>query len=117
MCRCRSSATKVRAVGERDGDESTDEEYTPVQPITDVTTGGKTVKCLIDSGAGVNVIDTCTFNELGNIHISPISKTIYGYISAEPLSVVGMFEANITSRVTSKCSFALFCVVNGQMGI
>ena len=38
-------------------------------------------------------------------------------VPAEPLPVVGMFEANITSRVTSKCSFALFCVVNGQMEI
>ena len=64
-------------MSERDSFESTDEEYTyrvtlhsvhdEAQPLTEMTIGGKTVKCLIDSGAGVNVIDTRTFNQLGNI--------------------------------------------------
>ena len=59
---------------ERDGDESTDEEYTyritlhsecdKVQPLTEIIIGEKTVKCLIDSGAGVNVIDSFSFNQL-----------------------------------------------------
>jgi len=59
---------------EKGGDESTDEEYTycitlhsmrdKIQPFTAVTIEGKRVKCLIDSGAGVNIIDTCSFNQL-----------------------------------------------------
>ena len=46
---------------ERDGDESTDEEYTyritlhsvrdKVQPLTEVIIGDRRVKCLIESGA------------------------------------------------------------------
>jgi len=77
VCRGRPSVKKVHTVSERDSDESTDEEYTyritlhsvhdEAQPLTEMTIGGKTVKCLIDPGAGVNVIDTCTFNQLGNI--------------------------------------------------
>ena len=61
-------------MGDGDSDESTDEEYTyrvtlhsvrdKAQPLTEVIIEGKTVKCLIDSGAGVNVIDTYTFNQI-----------------------------------------------------
>ena len=72
--------------------------------------------CLIDSGAGVNVIDTCSFNQLKNIHIQPTSKRIYGYRSTKPLPVVGKFEAEIKSRVTSKSTVTQFCVVDGCDG-
>ena len=112
VCRSRSNSTKVNAVDEKDDDESTDEEYTyritlhsmrdTMQPLTEITIGDKTVTCLIDSGAGVNVIDTCSFNQLKNMHIQPTSKRIYGYRSTKPLPVVGKFEAEIKSRVTSK---------------
>jgi len=111
---------------EKGGDESTDEEYTyritlhsmrdKIQPFTAVTIGGKRVKCLIDSGAGVNVINTCSFNQLENIHITPTSKRIYGYRSSEPLPVIGKFEAEIMSGVTSKSTVTQFCVVNGCDG-
>lgn len=60
------------------------------------------MKCLIDSGAGVNVIDTHTFNQMEKIHISSTSRKFYVYISTKPLPVVGTFEANIKSKVTSK---------------
>ena len=113
VCRSRLNFKKVNTVDERDGNESTDEEYTyritlhsmrdKMQPFTAVTIGGKRVKCLIDSGAGVNVIDTCSFNQLEDIHITPTSKKIYGYRSSEPLpAVIGTFEAEIMSGVTSK---------------
>ena len=65
---------------------------------------------------GVNVIDTYTFNQMENIHISPTLKKIYGYRSSEPLPVVGTFEANIKSGVTNKFKVAQFCVVDGQDG-
>ena len=91
VCRSRSNSTKVNAVDEKDDDESTDEEYTyritlhsmrdKMQPLTEITIGDKTVTCLIDSGVGVNVIDTCSFNQLKNMHIQPTSKRIYGYRS------------------------------------
>lgn len=126
VCRSRLTAKKVNTVGEGDSDESTDEEYTyritlhsvrdKAQPLTEVIIGEKTVKCLIDSGAGVNVIDTYTFNQMENIHISPTLKKIYGYRSSEPLPVVGTFEANIKSGVTNKFKVAQFCVVDGQDG-
>ena len=117
---------KVNTVDEKDGDESTDEEYTyritlhsmrdKIQPFTEITIGGKRVKCLIDSGAGVNVIDTCSFNQLESIPITPTSKRIYGYRSSEPLPVIGKFEAEIKLGVTSKSTVMQFCVVDGCDG-
>ncbi|KAL9982765.1 hypothetical protein ACROYT_G004862 [Oculina patagonica] len=99
VCQSRLNSKKVNTVEEKDSDESTDEEHTyritlhsmrdKIQPFTAVTIGGKKVKCLIDSGAGVNVIDTCSFNQLENIDITPTSKRIYGYRSSKPLPVVG----------------------------
>ena len=80
LCRRRWSAKKVHALGKRDSDECTGEEYTysitrhsvldEAQLSTEVTIGGKTVKWLIDSEARVNVNDTCTFDQVGNTHIS-----------------------------------------------
>ena len=106
--------------------ESTNEEYTyrftlhsvrdKAHPLTEVIIEGKTVKCLIDSGAGVNVIDTYTFNQMENVHISPTSKKIYGYRSTEPLPVVGTFEASIKSGVTNKFKITQFCAVDKQDG-
>ena len=99
VSRSRLTSKKVNAVDDRDGDESTHEEYTycitinsvrdKLQPQTEVVIGGKTVKCLIVSGAGVNVIDACSFNQLENVPISPTSKRIYGYRPTEPLPVIG----------------------------
>ena len=116
------NAKKVNAVEGKD-DESTDEECTyritlhlmrdKIQQLTEITIGDKTVTCLIDSGTGVNVIDTCFFNRLKNMHIQPTSKRIYGYRSAKPLPVVGKFEAEIKSSVTSKSTVTQFCVVEG----
>lgn len=68
-----------------------------------------TVKCLINSGAGVNVIDMHTFNQMENIYISPTTKKIYGYIPNEPLPVIGTFEANIKSEVISKAKVTQLC--------
>ena len=85
-----------------------------MQPLTEITIGNKTVTCLIDSGAGVNVIDTSSFNQLKNMHIQPTSKRIYGYRSTKPLPVVGKFEAEIKSSVTSKSTVMQFCVVDGR---
>ena len=126
VCRSKSNSTKVNALDDRDGDESTDEEYTyritlhsmrdKMQPLTEITIGNKTVTCLIDSGAGVNVIDTSSFNQLKNMHIQPTSKKIYGYRSSKPLPVVGKFEAEVKSSVTSKSTVTQFCVVDGCDG-
>jgi len=56
---------KVNALDDKDGDESTDEEYTlritlhsmrdKMQPLTEIAIGNETVTCLIDSGVEVNV--------------------------------------------------------------
>ena len=126
MCRSRLTAKKVNTGGEGYSDESTNEEYTyritlhcvcdKAQPLTEVIIGEKTLKCLIGSGAGVNVVDTYTFNQMENIHISPTLKKIYGYRSFDPLPVVGTFEANIKSGVTNQFKVAQFCVVDGQDG-
>ena len=122
----RSTSKKVNTVDKRDGDESTDEEYTyritlhsvrdKVQPLTEVIIEDKTVKCLIDSGAGVNVIDSCSFNQLENVHLLPTSKKIYGYRSTEPLPVVGKFEAEVKASVTSKSKGTQFRIVDGSDG-
>ena len=119
VCRSKSNSTKVNALDDKDGDESTDEEYTyritlhsmhdKMQPLTEITIGNKTVTCLIDSGAGVNVIETSSFNQLKNMHIQPTSKRIYGYRSSKPLPVVGKFE-------NSKSTVTQFCVVDGCDG-
>ena len=87
-------------------------DMTELSPINKITIGDKTVTCLIDSGAGVNVIDTCSFNQLKNMHIQPTSKRIYGYRSTKPLR--GLTE--LKSRVTSKSTVTQFCVVDGCDG-
>jgi len=46
--------------------------------------------------------------ELENMHIQPTSKRIYGYRSTKPLPLVGKFEAEIKSRVTSKLTVTQF---------
>ena len=112
---------------ERDSDESTDEEYTyrislhsvrdKVQPLTEVIIGDMTVKYLIDSGAEVNAMDSCSFNQPDNDHLLPTSKKIYGYRSIEPLSIVGMFEAKVKWSVTGKSKITQFCVVDGLVEI
>ena len=97
---------------ERDGDESTDEEYTycitlhsvrdKVQPLTEVIIGDRTMKCLIESGAGVNVIDSCSFNQLENVHLLPTSKKSCRYRSTEPLSrllIVDLNGATVFSKI------------------
>jgi len=100
-------------VDERDGDESTDEEYTYL--ITLHSNRDK-VQRLIDSGAGVNAIDSCSFNQLENVHLLPTSKKIYGYRSTEPLPVVGKFEAEVKSSVTGKSKGTQFCIYHGSDG-
>ena len=105
---------------ERDGNESTDEEYTyritlhfvhdKVQPLTEVIIGNRTMQCLIDSGAGVNVIDSCSFDQLENVHLLPTSKKSYGYRSTEPFPVVAKFEAEVKSSMTGKSKVTiLYC--------
>jgi len=126
VCRSKSNSTKGNALDDKDGDESTDEEYTyritlhsmrdKMQPLTEITIGNKTVPCLIDSGPGVSVSDTSSFNQLKNMRIQPTSKRIYGYRSSKPLPVVGKFEAEIKSSVTSKSTVTQFCVVDGCDG-
>ena len=83
---------RVNTVEEKDDDDSTDEKCTyqvtlhsmrdkisiPCvtkcsRRLTEITIGDKTVTCLIDSGTGVNVIDTSFFNQLKNMHIQPTS--------------------------------------------
>ena len=126
VCRSRSTSKNVNAVDERDGDESTDEEYTyritlhsvrdQVQPLTEVIVWDRTVKCLIESGAGVNVIDSRSFNQLENVHLLPTSKKSYGYRSTEPLPVVGNFEAEVKSSVTGKSKVTQFCIIDRSDG-
>ncbi|KAK3740432.1 hypothetical protein QZH41_004600 [Actinostola sp. cb2023] len=84
-------------------------------PVSEVTIGNKTVKCLIDSGAGVNVIDSHTYNKL-NIPLSPTSKKIYSYQATKPLPVLGKFEADVISAVTNTSNIAQFYVVDGADG-
>ena len=43
----------------------------------------------------MNSIDSCSFNQLENVHLLPTSKKIYGYRSTEPLPVVGKMEAEV----------------------
>ena len=83
---------RVNTVEEKDDDESTDEKCTYKGSLhsirnkisipcvtkcsrrqTEITIGDKTVTCLIDSGAGVSIIDTCSFNQLKNMHIQSTS--------------------------------------------
>ena len=74
------------------------------------------MKCVIDSGEGVNVIDSCSFNQLENAHLLPTSKKIYGYRSTEPLPVVKKFEAEVKSSVTGKSKVTQFCIVDVSDG-
>ncbi|KAK3697503.1 hypothetical protein QZH41_002099 [Actinostola sp. cb2023] len=129
VCKSKSTSKRVNATKEKESDDqsddSTDEEYTyrvtlhslqdKGHPVSEVTIGNKTVKCLIDSGAGVNVIDSHTYNKL-NIPLSPTSKKIYSYQAVKPLPVLGKFEANVISAVTNTSNIAQFYVVDGADG-
>ncbi|KAK3751390.1 hypothetical protein QZH41_002583 [Actinostola sp. cb2023] len=130
VCKSKSTSKRVNATKEKESDDqsddSTDEEYTyrvtlhslqdKGDPVSEVTIGNKTVKCLIDSGAGVNVIDSHTYNKL-NIPLSPTSKKIYSYqATKQPLPVLGKFEADVISAVTNTSNIAQFYVVDGADG-
>ncbi|KAK3752457.1 hypothetical protein QZH41_007499 [Actinostola sp. cb2023] len=129
VCNSKSTCKRVHATKEKESDDqsddSTDEEYTyhvtlhslqdKGHPVSEVTIGNKTVKCLIDSGAGVNVIDSHAYNKL-IIPLSPTSKKIYSYQAIKPLPVLGKFEANVISAVTNTSNIAQFYVVDGADG-
>ena len=100
VCRSIPATKKVNTVEVNNGDDSTDE-YTyhitlhfmqdKIQPLNEVNIEGKTVKCLIDLGAGVNVIDPCSFNQLKNIDITPTSK---GFMVIDLLSLCRLLESS-----------------------
>ena len=126
ICKSRPAGKRVNAAIEKESDESSDEEYAfsvtlhSVQnkgyPVSEVIIGNKSVKCLIDSGAGVNVIDSKTYSEMSTIPLQSTSKKIYGYQATAPLPLKGKFESSITSKLTSRSKIAEFYVIEGRDG-
>jgi hypothetical protein len=62
------------------------------RPITNVQLNGNTIKILIDSGSGSNVIDEATFKSLKNPPERKTAKTkIYAFDSNRAIPVIGEF--------------------------
>lgn len=122
---CKSKESKKVNVVEPTRHESTDEEYVynfsvlPIatnKPNTEVMIGETSVKCLIDSGAGVNIIDLKTFNTMRSVKLLPITKKIFAYKSRQPIPVKGEFKSVVQSSLTGQSKEAHFCVVEGSDG-
>ena len=64
----------------------------------------------------MNDFDACSFNQHENVSILPISKTIYGYRSTEPLPVICKFQAEVKSSMTGHSKVTQFCIVDGSDG-
>ena len=58
----------------------------------------------------VNVIDSCSFNQVENVHLLPTSKKMYGYRSTELLPVVVRnFEAEVERDPQIQDHTILYC--------
>lgn len=95
---------KVRTV-EVGSDDDEDDEYVFVvndnnSGTVQVNVGGIGISVIIDSGASVNVIDRQLWEDLKKNKIKCKSrkdvKTIYAYGNQTPLTVAGLFEADVT---------------------
>lgn len=116
---------KINAMDEKASNESSDEEYasgitlssieSKGNPVSEVIIKSKPVKCLIDSGAGVNVIDAKTYNQL-NVPLQSTSRKIYGYQATTPLPLLGKFSTGVRSKITNISKDAYFNVTNGGDG-
>ena len=67
-----------------------------------LTINGFSVKFLLDSGAGVNIIDSHTYEKMESLKLNPTTKKIYAYKSSQPLPVKGTFQAKIESPLTGQ---------------
>ena len=125
VCRSTPAGPKVNATNEKESDESSDEEYaygvtinsvkSKKYPTSKVTIRDKTVEFLIDSGAGVNILDSETYNNI-NLPLQDTSKKIFGYNADSPLPVLGKFSASVTSKVTNTSADVQFYVIQGGEG-
>ena len=125
VCRSTPAGPKVNATNEKESDESSDEEYAYGVTINSVkskkystskvTIRNKTVEFLIDSGAGVNIMDSETYNNI-NLPLQDTSKKIFGYNADSPLPVLGKFSASVTSKVTNTSADVQFYVIQGGEG-
>nr|XP_002730526.1 PREDICTED: uncharacterized protein K02A2.6-like [Saccoglossus kowalevskii] len=86
------------------------------QPDTKIDIDGQTVKCIIDSGAGTNVLDEKTCKLLNNAEITQCSKNVYAYGSKKPLPILGEVKVNVKSPITQQSTFTKFHVVKGSAG-
>ena len=125
VCRSTPAGPKVNATNEKESDESSDEEYaygvtinsvkSKKYPTSKVTIRNKTVEFLIDSGAGVNIMDSETYNNI-NLPLQDTSKKIFGYNADSPLPVLGKFSASVTSKVINTSADVQFYVIQGGGG-
>ena len=85
------------------------------RPLTTLKILDTSVTFLIDSGAGINIIDSRTFNSLRTKpKIEPTKTIAYGYNSKEPLVILGEFTSNIATK--DKSISATFCILEGNSG-
>nr|XP_006822924.1 PREDICTED: uncharacterized protein K02A2.6-like [Saccoglossus kowalevskii] len=123
---CRSNNIQRAKAIDIHEDNSTDDEYvyhisvSPVidkfQPHTQVMLAGQPVKCLIDSGAGINIIDEQTLQQIKGVQLLQSSKKIYAYNAVKPLPVIGEAEMTVQSLVTNQQLTENFCVVKSTGG-
>ncbi|CAB4036728.1 Retrovirus-related Pol poly, partial [Paramuricea clavata] len=122
---------RVRYIEQRENNNfSDDDEYvftlndpknSEQQTSVTITVHGTEIPVIIDSGAGVNVLDKNTFNRLYNgpqntIKLSDSRVKLFSYGAVTPLPVLGKFDAMVTilavSGETASSTNAQFIVVN-----
>ena len=105
-------------------DSDSEEEYVfgvgskAAAPQVEVKIGHQRVKCLVDTGASVNIIDSETFSDLSRsecgLKLEKTNVKIYAYGSKSALPVLGTFKADISySDVTVN---SVFFVVDSAQG-
>ena len=59
---------------------------------------GNKLRVTVDTGATINVLDRCTFDQMTNINLQPTNIKIYAYNTTTSLKFLGKFEAAIETK-------------------
>ena len=87
------------------------------QPKTNVLINDTVVSLLVDSGAGVNILDEVTYEKLKkNVVLSECKERIMAYGSKMPLPARGKVLLTVKSKVSKKTIQANFHVIKGASG-
>ena len=67
-------------------------------PYVNVKIQGNKLQITVDTGATINVLNHCMFNQMTNISLQPTNIKAYAYNNATPVKFLGKFEAAIEAK-------------------